>query len=62
MDQAPLPTMFQLCLMPEAWPIVVALIERHWPDFEVVQMPAEVGTQEEIDAGVKTYFMGLRRA
>lgn len=62
MDQAILPTMFQLCLLPEAWPYVAAFIERQWPDFQVVQMPNEaVQTQEETDAGIRTYFMALRR-
>jgi len=54
------PDIYQLCLLPAAWPKVKEFIERQWPAFQVIEIPVEMQHDEELKVGIHTFSMVLK--
>jgi hypothetical protein len=54
-------TIHQIALLPEAFPIVKQFIEMTWPTFDLIELPDAAVSDEERDAGIRTYFMAMKK-
>ena len=59
---APDATVYQIALLPEAWPTVRAFIESVFTSFIVMELPLEAQNADEVEAGIRTYIMALKDA